>query len=327
MSALRATFDLKVRAVLGPDPADARDVRILNRIARWSAGDGRAKLEYEADPRHAEIAVAALGLEAAKGVSTPMVKPRTEDYVGVARSLTKEEVKLYRSVTVRIQYLAQDRPDLQFASKERARHMKDPNERDLVALKRIGRYLVTRPRLLMVFEQQAMPEKMVVYVDTDHAGCLVTRKSTTGLALVFGKHCVRSSSNTQSDIALSSGESEFYGAVKAASVGLGAVAMAADLGIKVELELRMDSTAGKAISERQGLGRTRHIATRFLWVQQRVARGDLRITKWPGKDNPADLMTKALPEASVVRSLLALRCMFAQGRSSHALQVQAGAAA
>ena len=105
--------------------------------------------------------------------------------------------------------------------------------------------------------------------------------------MIFGKHCIRSNSNTQSDIALSSGESEFYGAVKAASVGLGAVAMAADVGIRVELELRMDSTAGKAISERQGLGRTRRIAARFLWIQQRVARKDLSIVEWPGKDNPA----------------------------------------
>ena len=141
---------------------------------------------------------------------------------------------------------------------------------------------------------------------------------------MLGNHCIRTNSNTQADLSLSSGEAEFYGAIKGSSVGLGAVAMMADLGCPVKLELRMDSTAGKAISERRGLGRTRHIATRYLWVQQRVAAGDFSVVKWPGPDNPADLGTKVLPWPAIAAHLARLNCCIASGRAAGALQVQQG---
>eukprot|EP00971_Amphidinium_carterae_P332262 6466334-Amphidinium_carterae.1 len=78
-------------------------------------------------------------------------------------------------------------------------------------------------------------------------------------------------SYTIADICLSSGESEFYACLKAASVGLGAQAMLEDFGQPKKLVLRTDSTAAIGILQRRGLGRTRHIATRYLWLQQKVA--------------------------------------------------------
>lgn len=92
----------------------------------------------------------------------------------------------------------------------------------------------------------------------------------------------------------------------------------------MQLELRMDSTAVKAINERRGLGRTRHIATRYLWVQQRVAAGDFSIVKWPGPENPADLGTKALSWPSISAHLKRLCCHVLEGRAATALGVQRG---
>ena len=60
-----------------------------------------------------------------------------------------------------------------------------------------------------------------VYSDTDWAGCPRTRRSTTGGALVLGSHLIKSWSSTQADVALSSGEAEYYGTVKAGGMGLG----------------------------------------------------------------------------------------------------------
>ena len=75
--------------------------------------------------------------------------------------------------------------------------MKEPKVRDLVALKRTGRYLLLRPRLVQHFPLQKEPEAITTYVDTDHAGCLGTRKSTTGLVLRSGLHVLRTNSNMQ----------------------------------------------------------------------------------------------------------------------------------
>ena len=41
-------LEIKVRALMGPDPSDDKEVTILGRSVRWTA-DG---IEYEADPKH-----------------------------------------------------------------------------------------------------------------------------------------------------------------------------------------------------------------------------------------------------------------------------------
>ena len=67
------------------------------------------------------------------------------------------EAKIYRGITARLNYIAPDRVDLQYATKEAARRMSKPRACDMNLLKRIGRYLVGRPRLIMHFGWQAMP--------------------------------------------------------------------------------------------------------------------------------------------------------------------------
>ncbi len=43
----------------------------------------------------------------------------------------------------------------------------------------------------------------------------------------------------------------------------------------------------------------RHIQTRYLWLQERVAAKHLRLEKIKGELNPADILTKVLPIAKV----------------------------
>ena len=53
-----------------------------------------------------------------------------------------------------------------------------------------------------------------VYTDTDWAGGLRTRKSTSGSCAILGAHPIKTWSSTQSSVALSSGEAEFNGVVR-----------------------------------------------------------------------------------------------------------------
>ena len=148
---MKAKFEAKVE-ILGPDPDECREVRILNRIIRWEQ-DG---LCYEADQRHAELAVRELGLENCKPVATPgchelCVKDgdldtETEVLLGAA------EAKSFRSIVARINFLAQDRADIQFACKCVCCRMAKPREADWLKLKRIGRYLKGKPRMVQKFQ-------------------------------------------------------------------------------------------------------------------------------------------------------------------------------
>ena len=290
---LSKRYELKLRATLGPEPQDDTSVRILNRIVSWE----EAGITYEPDQRHAELIVRELGLSAANKVTTPGVKESARSAQALDKPLSSAEGSRFRSMTMRAAYLAQDRPDIQYAVKELARCMSAPTELDWQSLKRLGRYLVYRPRMVLIYKPQFGRTFMDARVDTDHAGCLKTRRSTNGGALMHGLHTIKSWSSTQSVIALSSGEAEYYGVVKGASVLLGALSLCKDLGIEMKGRVHTDSSAAKGMASRRGLGKTRHIDTQYLWVQERLSSGSFTLHKEGTNDNVGDLFTKHLEQA------------------------------
>ena len=121
-------------------------------------------------------------------------------------------------------------------------------------------------------------------------------------------------------IALSSGESEFYGIVKGTSCLLGLKSIVADLGKICEATLYTDATAGKGIAQRRGAGKVRHLDTQFLWVQQKLGEKRFQLKTVKGTDNTADLQTKYLSAKDVGRLMLALGFVVRTGSSAAALK-------
>ena len=87
---------------------------------------------------------------------------------------------------------------------------------------------------------------------------------------MLGKRCLKSWSVNQGYIALSSGEAEYYGAVRGASQGIGLKAMLQDLGVTVGVKLHIDASAAIGIAMRRGMGKVRHIELNQLWLQDQV---------------------------------------------------------
>ena len=102
-------------------------------------------------------------------------------------------------------------------------------------------------------------------------------------------------------MALSSGEAELYSLVKGAAQTLGLISLARDFGIQLEGRVHTDASAALGIVSRQGLGKVRHLRVQYLWIQERVRKGDLAMKKVPGAENPADLLTKHLAAADMLR--------------------------
>ena len=173
-NALEAKYELKKGGRLGPGPNDDREATCLNRVIRW-CDDG---LEYEADPPQVEKLVQELELEGAKSCVTPGVKPLPEQFAE-DKPLDASRHTNFRALAARANYLSADRPDCQYAAKEICRWMSAPTELSLAALKRLGRYLLGRPRLVFRYPFQSASH-VDCYSDTDWAGCPKTRKSTSG---------------------------------------------------------------------------------------------------------------------------------------------------
>ena len=295
-SALRARYEVKVRATLGFESADDKRCTFLNRIVRVN----EKGLEIEADPRHAQEIIKAMNVQDGKSVATPTVKEPGDQACEESPLLSREEATQFRSICMKACYLGIDRYDIQFCVKEAAREMHAPTRRGWNILKRLARYLLGHPRLIISYPKQSQPERVRMFTDSDHAGCKRTRKSTSSLALMHGRHCIRTSVATQSTIALSSPESEYYALVKGCSISLGAQSMFMDMRIPVQVEVHCDASSGISLASRRGLGRARHISTRFLWVQHKVQERAVSIHKVPGKQNPADVGTKCVTEAEML---------------------------
>ncbi|CAE7515888.1 unnamed protein product [Symbiodinium natans] len=314
---LSEEYEFKCDGHIGPE-CEKDSMTVLNRVVSYDSQTGT--VTYEADPRHAEALVRDLGLESAKAAKTPAEKKKGSDLKAMleAQPLNAELQKAYRSHTMRAAFLAQDRPDIAEATKSLARHMKEPTEWAWADLKRLVRYLRGNPRLIYEYHPQRFSKEIVMYCDSDHAGCLITRRSTTGLVTMLGSHCVKHSSNVQSTISLSSGESEFYAIVRAGSIGLSLQAMLEDWGLKVSLRIRSDSSAARGTTQRQGLGQARHVQTRYLWVQEKVATRALELERVGTEKNYSDICTKPMPEVAMLKHLKNMGLRFHVGRAGAA---------
>ena len=135
---------------------------------------------------------------------------------------------------------------------------------------------------------------------------------------MIGGHVLKGWSKTQSLIALSSGESELYATLRAAAEALGTMAMMKDLGYQVSGEIWSDASAALGIIHRTGLGKTRHIDTGLLWIQQTAAEQRLKFQKVLGKNNPADLFTKYLDQATSENHTTTMKYKFTTGRAQEA---------
>ena len=243
---------------LGPSAPDVQEARILGRIIRYE----KWGIQYEADPVHAERLFRDLNLENSKPVTSPWIDHDVPPPLGhatdtanrrrqvgsqrnfeplVAASepipgeedgllLEGESVASFRSCAAILNYVALDRTDLQFAAKELMRHLADPRTGDETRLKRAVRYLRGKPRLVLRFPWHQGGAHLTAYVDGNFVGCVITRKSTSAGALLWGKLCLKTWSKTQAAIALSSGESELAAVVKGAAELLGLQSVFADFG-------------------------------------------------------------------------------------------------
>ena len=288
-------FDAKVKYLIGSGEKDDKHGVILNRFITLQDGI----LHWESDPRHHELIIAELGLLKAKSVSTPAARFTKKD-VEQCEELTGTAIKQYRSTAARAGFLSMDRWELLYSAKECLRGMSKPTTLHLRMLKRIGRYLIGEPRVVLMFERQSEIKHIDAVGDTDHNGCVISRKSTNGGAIWCGSHAVTAWSTTQNSTNLAVGESEWYGALKTSAEGLTFQAGMKSLGSNLELRIGTDSTSCVGTGHRLGSGQLKHVEARYLWLQQCIRAKRLVLYYLRGEDNATDLMTKPL-SAPVIR--------------------------
>nr|GEW69045.1 Gag-Pol polyprotein [Tanacetum cinerariifolium] len=108
-------------------------------------------------------------------IGTPMATKHLDaDLSGTPVDQTK-----YRSMVRALMYLTASRPDIMHATCYCARYQAKPTEKHLTAVKRIFRYLKDTINMGLWYLKDTSFE-LTAFLDSDQAGCLDSRKSTSG---------------------------------------------------------------------------------------------------------------------------------------------------
>ena len=295
---IEETFKAKKLPRVGPQASPHG--LVLRRLLVWNDNG----FFLQPDPKHFENLGELLGVTGAKPAPTPMSKATGRDTRDALDPLARQEAIIYRRGVGTALYVAPDRFDLQFACKVLASDMQSPMKISMARLRRFVRYMLGTKDygLSFLYQDTAAMMLVTVYVDGDWSGDVATCKSTSAGAVLLGTHCLESWSVTQKLIALSSAESEFYAMGSGCARGitvknvLTEIANAEMPDTVVKMEVHTDSTAARGMLHRKGVGRVRHLATRYLWIQDSLREGIFAVIKVASKENCADAGTKPLDE-------------------------------
>ena len=166
---------------------------------------------------------------------------------------------------------------------------------------------------------QRIPLLIECYSDSDWAGDINTRQSTSGSLVTILKNNMHNNSKTQQIIATSSAEAELYAisSTIADAIHLKQLITEIENNIGVStfdfdkhqpnIVLFCDSSSATSLVQRVGINkRTKHIQLRFLWIQDLHQAGQLVLRRVSTENNPADAFTKTLPAAHLQRHLPAV---------------------
>ncbi|CAL1357179.1 unnamed protein product [Linum trigynum] len=173
--------------------------------------------------------------------------------------------------------------------------MAEPCVDHLAAVHRILRYLQGTKELGIMFPSAGSPT-LRAYSDSDFAGCIDTRRSTSGWCVQFGDAFISWRCKKQDKVSKSSTEAEYRAMSEVGSEVVWLRRLLSDFGISCPLpmDLYVDNTSAIRIAENPVLhDRTKHIEIHVHYIRDLVREGTLRLHHLQTEEQVADLFTKA----------------------------------
>jgi hypothetical protein len=204
---------------------------------------------------------------------------------------------LYRSVIGSLRYLVNTRPDIALAVGIASRFMEDPTATHLALVKQILRYVQGTSSHGCKYRRGEGEPVLLGYTDSDHAGDLDDRKSTSGVLFFLGNNIVSWSSQKQSVVAQSSCEAEYIAAGAGACQGVWLSRLIGELSGKAPAKFRLlvDNISAIALCKNPvHHDRSKHIDIKFHYIRSCYEKGKLDVDHVRTEEQLADILTKAL---------------------------------
>ncbi|CAL1405972.1 unnamed protein product [Linum trigynum] len=181
----------------------------------------------------------------------------------------------YRHIVGSLMYLTHTRPDISFAVHVVSQFMSDSRVDHLAAVHRILRYL-QGSRDVRLFIPSTGDCTLRAYSDSDYAGCVDSRRSTTGWCVQFGGTFINWRCRKQDRVSKSSTEAEYRAMSDVASELVWMQRLLSDLGISCPspITLHVDNTSAIQIADKPVLhDRTKHIEIHVHYIRDLVVEG------------------------------------------------------
>jgi len=260
--------------------------------------DRKCKKLWLSQEKYIEKVLQRFNMAKAKAVSTPLP---TSLKLSVKQSPNEQEEEYlqkvpYASAVGSLMYaMVCTRPDLAHAVGVVSRFLSNPGKEHWNAVKWILRYLQGTSSLKLCFGT----EKPILcgYTDSDMAGDVDSRRSTSGYLVTFAGGAVSWQSRLQKCIALSTTEAEFIAATEACKELLWMKKFLNELGFtQKRYVLLCDSQSAIHLSKNPTFhGKSKHIDVRYHWIRDVLDSKSVELEKVHTDDNGADMCTKALP--------------------------------
>ncbi|KAH9782975.1 hypothetical protein KPL71_009140 [Citrus sinensis] len=175
-----------------------------------------------------------------------------------------------------------------------SRYMANPGGEHWIAMKRILRYIRGTSDVALCYGGSEFTVRG--YVDSDFAGDLDKRKSTTGYVFTLAGATVSWVSKLQTVVALSTTEAEYMAATQACKEAIWIQRLLEELGHKQEkISVFCDSQSALHIARNPVFhSRTKHIGVQYHFVREVVEDGSVDLQKIHTKENLADVLTKPI---------------------------------
>jgi hypothetical protein len=198
---------------------------------------------------------------------------------------------MYLSVTCR--------PDISYAVSVYSRFNNNPGRQHWEGVKNIFRYLKGTSTLGITYgNNKYVPvcdrNRLIAFSDSDWGGCLDSRKSVSGYAIILNGGPVQWKSKAQSIIAVSSTEAEYIAAATVCNELVWIKRIMSFLNyIQHNTKVYIDNKSAICIaSSNKDDRRTRHIDVRHHLIKDLVNKKQVDLIHISGDVNPADVFTK-----------------------------------
>ncbi|KAK9214397.1 hypothetical protein WN944_006389 [Citrus x changshan-huyou] len=202
----------------------------------------------------------------------------------------------YRSLVGSLQYLTFTRPDITHAVNKVCQHFQSLTKQDLKAITRILRYLKGTLDFGLRFLEQSS-NQLYAFSDSDWAGCLETRRSTTGFCVYLGANLISWCSKKQSIVARSTAEAEYRALSSTTAELTWILSLLQDIGVSLSHipHLLCDNTSAIYMTRNPVFhARSKHIEIDVHFVREKVSQGPLKATHVPSLQQAAYILTKPL---------------------------------